>query len=36
MRIKAVHPYFEEISTGWGVALKNAFRELPDFTFPTE
>ena len=36
MRIKADNPYFEEISTGWGVALKNAFRELPDFTFPTE
>ncbi|WP_127560552.1 proteasome-type protease [Nioella ostreopsis] len=36
MRIKADNPYFEEISTGWGVALKNAFRELPDFAFPSE
>lgn len=36
MRIQPDNPYFEEISTGWGVALKNAFRELPDFAFPSE
>ena len=34
MRVQADNAYFDEISTGWGVALKNAFRELPDFTFP--
>ncbi|MEX0582157.1 MAG: proteasome-type protease [Sneathiella sp.] len=26
-------PYFNQISTGWGEALKDAFRSLPDFRF---
>lgn len=32
-----IHPddvYFEEISRGWGYALREAFGQLPDFTFP--
>jgi len=36
MRIQTDNAYFDEISTGWGVALKNAFRELPDFAFPSD
>ena len=27
-------PYFDAISTGWGVALRDAFGQLPQFTFP--
>ncbi len=34
LRIRADDPYFEAISAGWGVALRNAFAELPGFTFP--
>lgn len=33
-RILDSDPYFQEISSGWGEALKTAFRQLPDFTFP--
>jgi putative proteasome-type protease len=33
-RVGADDPYFEDISSGWGDALKNAFRSLPDFSFP--
>ena len=34
LRIAEGDPYFEEISSGWGVALRNAFAGLPDFCFP--
>ena len=34
LRIAEGDPYFEEISSGWGVALRNAFAGLPDFRFP--
>lgn len=30
-RITAEDPYFQEISSSWGDALKNAFHSLPDF-----
>lgn len=33
-RVGENDPYFEEISTGWGVALRDAFGQLPDFRFP--
>lgn len=33
-RVGSDDPYFEDISSGWGDALKNAFRSLPDFSFP--
>lgn len=33
-RVNEDDPYFEEISDGWGVALREAFRVLPDFRFP--
>jgi putative proteasome-type protease len=33
-RVQADDPYFEQISTGWGVALRSAFNELPPFRFP--
>jgi len=33
-RVTDQDAYFEEISKGWGVALRDAFRQLPDFTFP--
>ncbi|WP_339632505.1 proteasome-type protease [uncultured Sneathiella sp.] len=32
-QIAAEDPYFNQISTGWGEALKDAFRSLPDFKF---
>ncbi|WP_340149944.1 proteasome-type protease [uncultured Sneathiella sp.] len=32
-QIAAEDPYFNQISTGWGEALKEAFRSLPDFKF---
>ena len=32
-RIEAGDTYFNQISTGWGEALKDAFRSLPDFSF---
>lgn len=32
-RIHADDPYFLEISTGWGVALREAFTRLPEFDF---
>lgn len=35
-RIEGDDPYFQEISTGWGVALRDAFRQLPGFAFPDE
>jgi len=35
-RIQPHDPYFEEISNGWGIALRDAFGHLPDFTFPDE
>lgn len=33
-RIQTDDPYFLEISDGWGVALREAFGQLPDFIFP--
>lgn len=32
-RIAADDPFFQEISSSWGDALKNAFQSLPDFRF---
>ncbi len=32
-RIEADDPYFQEISSGWGEALRLAFNALPDFEF---
>lgn len=32
-RITAADPYFQQISSGWGEALKRAFYSLPDYTF---
>ena len=32
-RVTAEDPYFGEISSGWGDALKRAFHSLPDYTF---
>ncbi|MEH6759196.1 MAG: peptidase [Parasphingorhabdus sp.] len=32
-RIERDDPYFQEISVGWGEALRNAFQSLPDFNF---
>ena len=32
-RIQADDSYFEEISTGWGVALREAFKSLPPYQF---
>ncbi|WP_137679712.1 proteasome-type protease [Aurantiacibacter suaedae] len=34
-RIEAGDPYFEEISSSWGDALKNAFQSLPDYEMDT-
>ena len=31
-RIKADDPYFQQISHGWGDALKSAFDSLPDIS----
>lgn len=33
-RIEQDDPYFEEISNGWGGALRAAFQRLPNFEFP--
>ncbi|MEQ9695636.1 proteasome-type protease [Shimia sp. SDUM112013] len=35
-RIQQDDPYFETISNGWGVALREAFCQLPDFEFPSD
>jgi len=35
-RVQADDPYFEEISSGWGIALREAFGHLPDFRFPDD
>lgn len=35
-RIDADDPYFEEVSNGWSVALKDAFAQLPQFVMPTK
>ncbi|GHG96540.1 proteasome-type protease [Pseudodonghicola xiamenensis] len=35
-RIQQNDPYFEEISNGWGIALRDAFGQLPDFSFPDD
>lgn len=32
-RIKRGDPYFQQITVGWGDALRNAFQSLPDFHF---
>ena len=32
-RVLPDDPYFNQISTGWGEALREAFRSLPDFRF---
>ena len=32
-RITDADPYFRQISSGWGKALREAFHNLPDFTF---
>jgi putative proteasome-type protease len=32
-RITHEDTYYQAISQGWGEALKNAFTELPDYTF---
>ena len=36
LRIEADDPYFQEISSGWGVALREAFSTLPAFRFTAE
>ena len=36
LRIGADDPYFQEISSGWGVALREAFSRLPPFSFGTD
>ena len=33
-RIEPDNPYFQAISTGWGEALSEALKVLPDFAFP--
>jgi len=35
-RIDGDDPYFQDISAGWGVALRDAFRQLPAFTMPKD
>ena len=35
-RILATDPYFRAISSGWSEALRNAFHELPDYSFFNE
>ena len=35
-RIQPDDPYYERISSGWGIALREAFGQLPDFTFPED
>lgn len=33
-RIQDNDPYFQALSSGWGIALKDAFGQLPEFSFP--
>ena len=33
-RIQDNDPYFQALSSGWGIALKDAFGKLPEFSFP--
>ncbi|KUP91457.1 proteasome-type protease [Tritonibacter horizontis] len=33
-RIATDDPYYESVSTGWGIALREAFGQLPDFVLP--
>ena len=33
-RIQTDDPYFEAVSTGWGIALREAFGQLPEFHLP--
>ena len=33
-RIKADDPYYNEVSRGWGNALKQAFKSLPEYSIP--
>ncbi|MGD8310153.1 MAG: proteasome-type protease [Chromatiales bacterium] len=35
LRIEPDNAYFQQISTGWGNALREAFQKLPDFHFPS-
>ena len=35
-RVLAADPYFRAISSGWSEALKNAFHQLPDYSFFNE
>ena len=35
-RVTAEDPYFTEISSGWGDALKSAFHSLPDYSLKTD
>ena len=35
-RVHADDPYFTEISSNWGDALRSAFHSLPDYSFETE
>ncbi|WP_116134281.1 proteasome-type protease [Tropicimonas sp. IMCC34043] len=35
-RVQPDDGYFELISSGWGIALRDAFGRLPDFTFPDD
>jgi putative proteasome-type protease len=32
-RVTDTNPYFRQISSGWGEALKRAFYQLPEFNF---
>lgn len=34
VRIQSDDPFYEEISSGWGSALRDAFQQLPDYRFP--
>ena len=33
LRIEETDPYYQQISTGWGDALRTAFNSLPDYSF---
>lgn len=35
-RLQTDDPYFEAVSTGWGIALREAFGQLPEFHLPEE
>ncbi|GGE56583.1 proteasome-type protease [Actibacterium pelagium] len=35
-RIQQDDPYYEAVSSGWGVALREAFRQLPAFALPKD